>query len=154
MVSSANQVNNIEQVQVAGKSNRRVSRFILVICRIDNTNKRVEEYFASFFKTHAVLQQIRGSLVQIPLENLTLVRISSVHPSYIQRIYVATQPPHPNKNSFVRNSLIRSRSFAAFSNSNFFAASLMSDSMFPMYVSSSCCDLNSGSESVSSVRSA
>ncbi len=39
---------------------------------------------------------------------------------------------HANKNSFVLNSLIVSLSFAAFSNSNFFAASRMSLSSLPM----------------------
>jgi len=39
---------------------------------------------------------------------------------------------HANKNSFVLNSLIVSLSFAAFSNSNLFAASRMSLSSFAM----------------------
>src|SRR6266852_1875981 len=39
---------------------------------------------------------------------------------------------YANKNSFVRNSLIASRSLAAFSNSKRFAASRMSLSNFPM----------------------
>ena len=39
---------------------------------------------------------------------------------------------HANKNSFVRNSLIVSLSFAAFSNSNRLAASRMSLSSFAM----------------------
>lgn len=41
----------------------------------------------------------------------------------------AQQPPQVNKNSFVRKSRTMSRSLAAFSNSNFFAASRMSLSM-------------------------
>src|ERR1700722_9803334 len=41
-------------------------------------------------------------------------------------------PPYANKNSFVLNSLIVSLSFAAFSNSNRFAASRMSLSSLPI----------------------
>ena len=51
---------------------------------------------------------------------------------------------YAKRNSFVRNSLIVSRSFAAFSNSNFFAASRISLSSLAINVSSSSWDLNSG----------
>src|SRR6202050_5857756 len=52
-----------------------------------------------------------------------------------QRVIKAILPSvsrHAKKNSFVLNSLIVSRNFAAFSNSNFFAASRISLSSLPM----------------------
>ena len=56
---------------------------------------------------------------------------------------------YANKNSLVLNSLIVSLSFAAFSNSNRFAASRMSLSSLMTYASNSGCDLNSGMPSAS-----
>ena len=56
---------------------------------------------------------------------------------------------YANKNSLVRNSLIVSLSFAAFSNSNRLAASRMSLSSLTTYASNSGCDLNSGMPSAS-----
>jgi len=44
----------------------------------------------------------------------------------------AFSDPQENRNSFVRRSLMLSRSLAAFSNSNFLAASRISDSSFPI----------------------
>src|ERR1700678_2659667 len=69
--------------------------------------------------------------------------------------YPDLDPPlQENKNSLVRSSLMLSRSLAAFSNSNFLAASRISDSNRPIYPSSSCCVLNSGIASSWLVKSA
>jgi len=54
------------------------------------------------------------------------------HSESLMEIYFGRDNSYANKNSFVLNSLIVSRSLAAFSNSNLFAASRMSLSSLPM----------------------
>ena len=58
-----------------------------------------------------------------------------------------------NMNSLLRSSFTWSRSFAACSNSNRFAASRISFSSLAIYESSSSCERNSGIPSASSTRS-
>lgn len=54
------------------------------------------------------------------------------HPGVLRIYRESSCEAYAKRNSFVRNSLIMSRSFAAFSNSNRLAASRMSDSSFTM----------------------
>lgn len=146
-------MNHHEHGQIVAKSDGGIACLILIIGCIHNQNERIEKHFACLLKTRTMLQQVR--LIQVPLEELTLIPISSVHNQNIYNVYIISATKiYANKNSFVRSSLIRSRNLAAFSNSNFRAASRISDSILPMYASSSCCDLNSGTPSASSVRSA
>lgn len=110
-------MNNKEHIQVVGKPNRSISRFIFSICRIDNAYKRIEEYFTGFLERNTVLLQIRRGFIAVPLKNLALVQVLRIHSRYIQRIYTKVQAKlHLNKNAFVRNSSICSRNPAAFSN--------------------------------------
>jgi hypothetical protein len=64
---------------------------------------------------------------ELQLERRSLLAALSLRPTMS---FVTKSLIYANKNSFVLSSLIVSRSFAAFSNSNCLAASRMSDSSF------------------------
>lgn len=81
-----------------------------------------------------LIRQLAAPQITAPLEPFAYLRcVMPMEASFLKRCATAMKPIkrlQANRNSFVLNSLIASRSFAAFSNSNCFAASRISDSSF------------------------